>query len=38
MPAKQLKLLRAWITLREDELQDAWSKAVRGENPGKIEG
>jgi hypothetical protein len=35
-PAKQLKLLRAWMVLYEDELNIAWAKAIRGENPGRI--
>jgi hypothetical protein len=35
-PAKQLRELRAWLVLYEDELQIAWDKAAKGENPGKI--
>jgi hypothetical protein len=36
LPAKQLKQLKAWLTIYEDDLYEAWNKAVKGENPGKI--
>lgn len=37
LPAKQLKLVQAWAILHEDELYEAWNKAVRGLPLGKIE-
>ena len=37
LPAKQLKLVQAWAILHEDELYEAWNKAVRGLPVGKIE-
>ncbi|GBR77623.1 hypothetical protein RDn1_282 [Candidatus Termititenax dinenymphae] len=36
LPAKEMKRVLAWITLREDELYEAWTKAVRKEDFGKI--
>ena len=37
MPKRQLALVGAWIALHEEELYKAWIKAVRQENPDKIE-
>lgn len=37
IPVKQLKLLQAWMILREDELYKAWNKAVKNETFDKIE-
>ena len=37
LPVKQLKLVQAWMILHEDELYQAWNKAVRNEPFGKIE-
>ena len=37
IPVKQLKLVQAWLTIHEDELYDAWNKAVQGIPFGKIE-
>ena len=30
LPVKKLKLLQAWLILREDELFNAWNNAVKG--------
>ena len=30
LPIKKLKLLQAWMILREDELYKAWNNAVQG--------
>ena len=30
LPIKKLKLLQAWMILHEEELYDAWNKAVQG--------
>ncbi|MGM9611315.1 MAG: DUF4160 domain-containing protein, partial [Candidatus Woodwardiibium sp.] len=37
IPAKQFKLVLAWLAIHEDELYLAWNKAVRGIPFGKIE-
>ena len=37
LPAKQLKILTAWLCIHEDELYAAWNKAVRGLHFDKIE-
>ena len=37
LPVKQLRLLQAWLILREEELYAAWNKAVRNEPFNKIE-
>ena len=37
IPAKQFKLVLAWLAIHEDELYLAWTKAVRGIPFGKIE-
>ena len=37
LPLKQLKLVQAWAVIHEDELYDAWNKAVRNIPIGKIE-
>ncbi|MDE7139288.1 MAG: DUF4160 domain-containing protein [Treponemataceae bacterium] len=36
-PAKQLKLLQAWIAIHEDELQANWTMLSNGEGYFKIE-
>ncbi|APB34278.1 hypothetical protein GlitD10_1952 [Gloeomargarita lithophora Alchichica-D10] len=36
MPRKQLRLVQAWIELRQDELSADWELAVNGETPYKI--
>lgn len=37
LPPKQLKLVRAWAVIHEDELYAAWNKAVRNMPFGRIE-
>ncbi len=37
LPAKQMRILSAWLAIHEDELYAAWNRAVRGEAPGKIQ-
>ncbi|MDT8363519.1 MAG: DUF4160 domain-containing protein [Nitrosomonas sp.] len=37
LPAKQYKLVEAWIALHEDELMADWRLAVSGATPYKIE-
>ena len=37
LPVKQLKLVQAWAAIHEDELYEAWNKAVRNIPFGKIE-
>ena len=37
IPEKQLKLVRAWLVIHEDELYSAWNKAVKNEHFDKIE-
>lgn len=37
VPVKQLKLVQAWLAIHEDELYNAWNKAVQGKPFGKIE-
>jgi len=37
IPEKQLRLIRAWLIIHEDELYAYWNKAVRSEPVGKIE-
>ncbi|MEG1886599.1 MAG: DUF4160 domain-containing protein [Oscillospiraceae bacterium] len=37
MPAKQFKMIVGWLMLHEDEVNDAWNKAVKGEHFNKIE-
>lgn len=36
LPANKMKLVQAWIEIRQEPLMEAWAKAVRGEHPGKI--
>ncbi|MEG1104782.1 MAG: DUF4160 domain-containing protein [Oscillospiraceae bacterium] len=36
MPAKQFKLIVGWLVLHEGEVQEAWNKAVNGEQFNKI--
>ena len=36
LPPAIMKKLKAWITLREDELKSAWDKAVNEKLPNKI--
>jgi hypothetical protein len=37
LPAKQMRILSAWLAIHEEELYAAWNRAVRGEAPGKIQ-
>lgn len=37
IPVKQLKLVQAWAVIHEDELYEAWNKAVQNVPFGKIE-
>lgn len=37
LPARQMRILSAWLAIHEDELYAAWNRAVRGEAPGKIQ-
>jgi len=37
LPVKQLKLVTAWATIHEQELYEAWNKAVRNEALDQIE-
>lgn len=37
LPLKQYRMVNGWIALHEDELYDAWNKAVRSIEFGKIE-
>jgi hypothetical protein len=36
LPSNKLKLVQAWIEIRQAPLMEAWERAVRGEHPGKI--
>ena len=36
LPARQMRLVSAWLAIHEDELYADWNKAVRGEPPEKI--
>lgn len=36
LPAKQYKLVAAWLILHEDELYQAWNAAVAGKAVGRI--
>ena len=36
LPRKQLHIVRGWIALHEDELYEAWNKAIRDIPIGKI--
>lgn len=37
LPVKQLKMVEAWMAIHEDELYEAWNKAVRNIPFDKIE-
>lgn len=37
LPVKQLRLVQAWSAIHEEELYEAWNKAVRNIPFGKIE-
>jgi len=37
LPAKQFKLIQAWLILHEEELYAAWNKAVQSQPFDKIE-
>jgi len=37
LPAKQMKLVQAWIALHTEELMADWELASNGENPYKID-
>ena len=36
LPGRQRRLVQLWINHHRDDLLNAWSRAQRGENPGKI--
>jgi hypothetical protein len=36
IPAKQLKMVQAWIEIHKEELQVDWELAVNGEEPFRI--
>lgn len=36
LPAKQLKIVQAWIEIHKEELQVDWQLAVNGEEPFRI--
>jgi hypothetical protein len=36
LPAKQLKMVQAWIEIHKEELQVDWQLAVNGEEPFRI--
>ncbi len=36
-PAKQLKLVRAWVEIHKDELLANWDLAVAGEEPFRVD-
>ena len=36
-PRRQRRLVQAWAELHGDELEQAWARAVNGEDPGTIE-
>ena len=36
IPAKQLKIINGWLAIYEDEVYDAWNKAVKGDHFDKI--
>ncbi len=37
LPSKKLNILKAWVTIHEDELMANWDLAINGEAPYKIE-
>ena len=37
LPRRQRRLVQAWAALHEGELEQAWSRALNGESPGRIE-
>lgn len=36
LPTRQYKMVVEWLALREDEVYEAWNKAVKGEHFDKI--
>lgn len=36
LPARQYKMVVEWLALREEEVYEAWNKAVKGEHFDKI--
>ena len=36
LPAKELTRVLAWVTLREEELYNAWNKAIKNQPVDKI--
>ena len=36
LPKKQLRLVQAWLIIHENEVYDAWNKAVSGKEFEKI--
>ena len=37
LPKKQLRLVQAWLILHEEEVYDAWNRAVAGKEFGRID-
>ncbi|MDR1118492.1 MAG: DUF4160 domain-containing protein [Bifidobacteriaceae bacterium] len=37
LPVKQLRMVQAWLAIHEDEVREAWAKALRHEPPGQIQ-
>lgn len=37
LPLRQLRIVTGWLALHEDEVYDAWNKAVTGTSFGKID-
>ena len=37
LPFKQIKRVRAWMVLRQEELTESWEQAARGNQPNKID-
>ena len=37
LPLRQLRIVAGWLALHEDEVYDAWNKAVAGTSFGKID-
>ena len=36
LPARQRRLVLHWASIRQEELREAWQRAQRRENPGRI--
>ena len=37
LPNKKLNLVKAWVTIHEEELMSNWELSINGESPYKIE-